>query len=451
MPHAGKTAKLISGEHSFSAIGEDGSAFRRVVRSAAETRYSRGLEGISMLKLFTLVSVALVCGLISNVSAQTTRPTRAQIGVYYFANYHPNDARNAKQKGPGWSEWELVKNAKPRFEGHEQPKVPLWGYTDESDPKAMAQKIDAAADNGVDAFIFDWYYYNDGPFLEKALDDGYLHAPNRSRVKFALMWANHDWMDMHPYTPNEAMKVLYPGKVTPEAFDAITDHIVKDYFTQPSYWTIDGKPYFSFYELSKLLDNFGSVEATRAALDRFRAQATAAGLPGIHLNAVVWGQPVLPGEQKPADAAKLVKDLGFDSVTSYTWAHHAPLSALKNDYNAVRDAYNDYWSKATTAYGMPYFPNVSMGWDGSPRSIPTAEVDHVGYGPHYIVGNTPARFKDALAIARDRLAQQPDTYGPRVLTINSWNEWTEGSYIEPDTTYGLGYLEAIKDVFGVAR
>ncbi len=39
---------------------------------------------------------------------------------------------------------------------------------------------------------------------------------------------------------------------------------------------------------------------------------------------------------------------------------------------------------------------------------------------------------------------------PPILTINAWNEWTEGSYLEPDTVYGLGYLEAIRDIFGKA-
>ena len=112
---------------------------------------------------------------------------------YYFGNYHPGDPRNEKSKGKGWSEWELVKAAKPRFPGHHQPNVPLWGYTDESDPKVMAQKIDAAADHGIDAFIFDWYYYDDGPFLDRPIDEGFLKATNNARLKFAFMWANHDW------------------------------------------------------------------------------------------------------------------------------------------------------------------------------------------------------------------------------------------------------------------
>ena len=70
---------------------------------------------------------------------------------------------------------------------------------------------------------------------------------------------------------------MYPGKVSPAAFEKICDHLIKDYFLHPSYWKIDGKPYFSFYDLSKLLENFGSVEATRVGLDKFRAKVKAAG------------------------------------------------------------------------------------------------------------------------------------------------------------------------------
>ena len=56
----------------------------------------------------------------------------------------------------------------------------------------MAQKIDVAADHGIDTFIFDWYWYDGMPFLEGHLNEGYLGARNNDRVKFYLMWANHD-------------------------------------------------------------------------------------------------------------------------------------------------------------------------------------------------------------------------------------------------------------------
>ena len=381
------------------------------------------------------------------LTAPAESKQRVTVASYYFGNYHPGDPRNVKNKGPDWSEWELVKAAKPRFPGHQQPKVPLWGYTDEADPKVMEQKIAAAADHGVDAFIFDWYYYNDGPFLDRPIDDGFLKAGNNSRLKFAFMWANHDWQEIQPYKRGTERKVLYPGVVTPESFDRICDHVIKDYFPHPSYWKIDGKPYFSFYDLTMLLKNFGSAEATRAALDKFRAKTTAAGLPGLHLNAVVWGQPILPGEKTPADPVKLVKDLGFDSVTSYVWIHHVPLPKQQTDYNYVRDAYFRYWDEAERKFNVPYYPNVTMGWDPSPRAHQDDKFGNFGYPfTNTIGGNTPARFKEALELTKQRLLANPN--GPRILNINCWNEWTEGSYLEPDAINGMQYLEAVREVFG---
>jgi ketosteroid isomerase-like protein len=383
------------------------------------------------------------------------RPLRAaadkiDVAVYYFGNFHPGDPRNARSKGEGWSEWELVKAARPRFPGHQQPKVPLWGYGDESDPAVMARKIDAAADHGIDAFIFDWYYYDDGPFLDRSLDRGFLKAANNSRLRFALMWANHDWVEIHPYRRGAPQKVLYPGGVKPETFSKICDHVIGDYFSHPSYWRIDGRPYFSFYDLSKLIANFGSVQGTRAALDAFRQKARAAGLPGLHLNTVVWGRTILPGEKTPADPARLVSDLGFDSVTSYVWVHHVSLDDLVTPYDLARDAYVKYWDSAEGIFRVPYFPNVSMGWDSSPRAAQDDAFGNFGYPfTNTIGGNTPERFRAALELTRDRLLSKPA--GARVVTINSWNEWTEGSYLEPDTISGMRYLEAVRDVFGAPQ
>jgi hypothetical protein len=388
----------------------------------------------------TLVLLLALAGL------ATTSASKVTVASYYFGNYHPGDPRNERAKGHGWSEWELVKGAKPRFPGHHQPNVPLWGYGDESDPAVMAKKIDAAADHGIDAFIFDWYYYDDGPFLDRPIDRGFLKARNNRRLKFAFMWANHDWFDIQPYRRGAPQKLLYPGRVSPATFDRIGDHLVKDYFRRPNYWKVDGKPYFSVYELTKLVESFGSVPATRAALDRLRGKAVAAGLPGVHFNAVVWGQTILPGETKPVDSAQLIKELGFDSVTSYVWVHHVSLPDRQTGYNQVRDGYFRYWDAAEHQFGVPYFPNVTMGWDSSPRADQRDEFADVGYPfMNTIGGNTPERFREALELTKQRLLRQKS--GPRILNINCWNEWTEGSYLEPDTVHGMAYLDAVKAVF----
>ena len=376
-------------------------------------------------------------------------PHSCQVACYYFPNYH-QDARNRAVHGPGWSEWTLVKHARPRFPGHRQPRVPLWGYEDEADPAAMARKIDAAADHGIDAFLFDWYWYDDGPFLERGLDKGFLHAPNNARLKFALMWANHDWVDIHPAKLNEVRhpRLLYPGTVTRETFDAIVDRVIERYMAHPSYWLIDGCPYFSIYELAKLREGLGGIEPTRDALADFRAKVKAAGFPDLHLNAVVWSVRILPDETTLQHPNELLSTLGFDSIASYVWVHHDVLDTFpETDYDAARDRYLRYWAEVERTFDLPYLPNVTVGWDPSPRTVRSDAYLNAGYPfTPTLANNTPERFREALALAKERLDRR--TAGPRFLSLNAWNEWTEGSYLEPDTEHGWGYLEAIRDVFG---
>jgi len=88
-----------------------------------------------------------------------------------------------------------------------------------------------------------------------------------------------------------------------------------------------------------------------------------------------------------------------------------------------------------------------MGWDSSPRTVQSDKFINHGY-PFMATmsGNTPEAFRTALTKAKAWLDRRDPA--DRILTINAWNEWTEGSYLEPDTVNGMGYLEAIKAVFG---
>ncbi|MEE4195402.1 MAG: glycoside hydrolase family 99-like domain-containing protein [Anaerolineae bacterium] len=375
---------------------------------------------------------------------------KAFVAVYYFPNYHV-DPRNEVVHGPGWTEWELVKQAVPRWSGHAQPRIPLWGYTDEADPAQMAQKIDAAAEHGIDGFLFDWYWYDDGPYLQGGLDDGFLAAENNHRLKFALMWANHNWIDIHPARWQGNPALLYPGAVTEDTFEAMTDTIIARYFHYPSYWLLDGSPYFSIYDLGTLVHSFGGGERAAGLLRRFREKVIAAGFPDLHLNAVVWGgtnwADFVPAQADALETAALsVKALGFDSVTSYVWIHHVPLTQFpETPYAAVQQEYCAYRRKASQVFGqagLSYHPNVTMGWDASARTQPTEPHANLGY-PYMpaMSGNTPAAFQqaveDTVAFLENIAPDQP------IFTVNAWNEWTEGSYLEPDTIHGMGYLDAL--------
>ena len=91
-----------------------------------------------------------------------------------------------------------------------------------------------------------------------------------------------------------------------------------------------------------------------------------------------------------------------------------------------------------------------MGWDPSPRADQSQTFDNSRYPfMNTMKDNTPENFRVALEMARQRLLAE--TNGLRILNLNCWNEWTEGSYLEPDTVHGMAYLEAIKTVFKDAK
>ena len=76
-----------------------------------------------------------------------------QVAAYYFPNWHV-DEFNERKHGKGWTEWELLKYARPRFENHQQPKIPLWGYENEADPRVMEKKIEKTCSRCCEIFVF---------------------------------------------------------------------------------------------------------------------------------------------------------------------------------------------------------------------------------------------------------------------------------------------------------
>jgi hypothetical protein len=88
-----------------------------------------------------------------------------------------------------------------------------------------------------------------------------------------------------------------------------------------------------------------------------------------------------------------------------------------------------------------------MGWDSSPRANQEEPFEDHGY-PFMgtMADNTPENFRKALLQMKQYLEKHPGAQ--KIFNINCWNEWTEGSYLEPDTIHGMAYLEAVQEVFG---
>ena len=349
------------------------------------------------------------------------------VAAYVWPSCH-HDKRLGDVPWPeGEGEWEIIKKGTPRFEGHYQPKIPLWGYEPDNDPKVMERWIDAATDHGVNVFIFDWYWYNDGPFLESSINDGFLKANNNEKMKFYIMWANHDMPQklINPYKFTD-YKVKWDGDADLETFKAIVDRVIKQYFSKPNYYKIDGKPVFSLFSQKDFLDGVGGLEKGAEAIDYFRNETKKAGFDGLHLQQIVFGPP---GEEM----VKNIETLGVDSVTMYNWGGPHPQDYIRWGEQALERR-----KKSDEALSVPFIPNAAIGWDNSPR-FPKYTKENIVH-----LNKSPKAFASFLQRAKEYCDQRPGQ--PKLITIFAWNEWIEGSYLLPDMKYGYGYLEVVKKV-----
>ena len=350
------------------------------------------------------------------------------VAAYVWPSLH-DEKRSRETLWPdGIGEWEIIKKGTPRFQGHYQPKVPLWGYEMDNDPKVMEKWINAATDHGVNVFIFDWYWFGGEPFLESSINDGFLKAPNNEKMDFYLMWANHDvkrnYWNVHKYKNDTTQ--LWDGAVDLKNFKKIVHRVIEQYFHKPNYFKINGKPVFSIFSLHNLMEGFRGKDETRKALEYFRAETKKAGFPGLHIQLIANGRPK---EDKVND----ISFLGIDSATKYNWGGPHPEDYMQWGREAM-----DRRQRWTEAIDIPYFPNASIGWDDTPRFPDKGIKDVVHYN------KSPKSFSYFLQKAREYVDDHPEH--PRLITLFSWNEWIEGGYLLPDAKYGFQYLEAVKRV-----
>ena len=388
-------------------------------------------------------------------AANTFRDVAVQKEIEVVCVYYPHWHRYPK--GDEWfgaenwkeGEWTFVKTAKPRFPGHRQPLVPSTGYLDGADPKDVEKEIALASDAGIDVFLYDYYWYDGKVTQEESLEKGFLGAANRDRMKFALMWCYHERRDQFRPKLGEPRRVLMSLAHTKEEFLGLIRYSAEHYFNKPEYWRKDGRLFFSIYDAPYFCSKRGNdAGRIKAELDEARGIVRAAGLGELHFNAQGAGPKL----------ADFMADCGFDSLTDYnTSPYHMPdemTSAMRAkgvweiDYRSSFPTVRRRWQEMS-AKRLPYIPNVTTGWDSTPRCrldepYPWKALDY----PYTMsfTNNTPEAFREILSEAKAHAENDPKK--PGAVYINGWNEYTEGTYLLPNNFDADGALRAINAVFG---
>ncbi len=385
--------------------------------------------------LFLCLAMAL-----ASVNLNAQKKKTYDVAAYLYPAYAYGDPRLRPFWPEGFGEWETVMTMQKRNPGHYWDRKPVWGPVNEADPAVMEMEIEQATRHGVNVFIFDWYWFDGRPFMETTLTDGFLKAPNKDKMKFYLMWANHN---VENYWDTRISKyggenIIWRGGVDREEFEKICKRNIEMFFKQPNYYKIDGKPVFMIYEVTTFIEGIGGVDAAIDALKWFRKEVKKAGFPDLELQFTMWNSQfnysgvdaAKASTESPRDA--FIRRLGFNSMSHYQFCHFANVD---QDYEKVLEEVYPEWDRLEKEFTIPYYPHISIGWDNSPRTGESAVTRE----------NTPERFEGALRKAKAWVDARPNLHP--LITINSWNEWTETSYLEPDNVYGYGYLEAVKKVF----
>lgn len=361
-----------------------------------------------MRYLFGLLMASYVACLLA-----ASRPVQAQVptnvGVYYFPGWR-NDTPFAPSNRP----WERIQRFKER--------EPLLGWYDEGGDDVMRQHIDWMLGAGLKYVVFDWYWDVDNKvYLDHALS-AYFRSPNHARLPFSIMWANH-------------------GKAPSNRanWDRMVDFWVRFYAPRPEMLRVDGKPVI-FIFLARDLDasarKFGSSAAELLAAAQ--AKARDAGLPGLYFVAGATSEETAVIK----DAAKT----GYGAVTMYN-LHRPPfVQNESHSYRELDDAYRAHWRTYESVSPVPIIFPMTSGWDKRPwgGSPDPRHDDSLAVPSEFEVHLSAA--KTAIEAGKLRPGQTA-----RWGLICCWNEFGEGSFIEPTRALGTVLIDKVKLVFGATR
>ena len=344
-----------------------------------------------------------------------------QTVCYTFNPWHPSPYME-NTFGKGWTEYETMRMARPQFPGHYQPKRPLWGCFNEADPEWAAREIDLASSSGIDAFMIDWYWHEGTMFYHEQLEQGFLKAPNRDKMKFAVMWANHHWPNLYPAPEQGQEATLLPQNYSDDDMTRVCEYCIEHYFTQPNYFKIKNKPVFAIFWGNHLTKYFTAAKLHKI-FDDWQDRARKSGLDGIHFQT-----------SAEYDEHSPLTEAGFDSATDYhAWAGGEP--GKTSPYVRMCETAIKRWAERARVK-VPYFPECPVGWDNSPR---------YGKKAHVYLNRTADQFERLLVAAKHFVTAKK--LDPPIIYMGAWNEWTEDHYLLPDEVYGYSYLEAVKRQF----
>lgn len=343
----------------------------------------------------------------------------------YLPQFH-RVKENDEWWGERFTDWVAAKKAKPLFEGHYQPHIPLDGnYYDLSKKESMEWQARLMKKYDVDGLCFFHYWFKDGRrILEKPAEN--LLGWKDIDMPFCFCWANESWARTwnaipganvwticnadHKENHMQSPFLLEQGYGSKKEWEEHFMYLLP-FFKDERYVRIEGKPVFQFYRA-------GQIYCLDDMLVLWQKLAKQNGLPGLYIMAANVNGRLRPGVDaeflyEPSKCFGSVKERSMKGVSAYL--------------------YDEIWQSILQSRGVyqrQYFCGL-VSFDTTPRKKE--------YGT-YVGGATPEKFGKYMSA----LMRKSEESGNNVVFVTAWNEWGEGNHLEPDERYQYQWLQQLK-------
>jgi len=355
-----------------------------------------------------------------------------KIIALYLPQFH-TIPENDEWWGKGFTDWVNVKKAKPIFNGHKQPRIPLNNnYYDLCQVETIRWQAQLAEKYNLYGFCFYHYWFNGKLLLEKPAE--LLLANKDIDTHFCFSWANEPWARTWD---GKAHQMLMPQEYGNKEDWVKHFQYLLPFFQDERYIKENNCPMFLIYKSV-------SIPCAAEMMELWNEMAQKAGFNGIHF------VETLRDGSCDSRSLPFKARMEFEPIRT-----NMQQGFIKLNYKRLRRRLIKSWNAlfhSNIPLNKPFlfadvaqrsiellspegtYGGIFIGWDNTPRR---------GLASTIVLPPTKAEFKEYLS---KKLAQTQQYYHTNYLFINAWNEWAEGTVLEPDEVHRYEYLESILEI-----
>ena len=363
---------------------------------------------------------------------------KTKLIAWYLPQYHCIP-ENDEFWGKGFTDWVTVKNAKPLYKGHQQPRVPLNNnYYDLSIKDNIVWQTKLAKDNGIYGFgIYHYWFNNEKNILTRPVD--IINDNKDIDIHYFLAWDNANWkrswsaIDGNSWAPiadNNRGNQKDNGILIPYILGNEPDwanhfnHIVH-HFKDGRYIKVDNKPIFVILQYDDEIKKMCQYWNALAQENGFE------GMYFIYKNKrwFEWDKDAIRFNYEPHFDAWQNPSIWERRLEKLKKILHIPTGTAFYNYNTI---WNNILKSAEKS-SKNEFLGAFVNYDDSPRRSRKGKI---------VKGASPQKFKKYLS----KLIKISTKQDKDFIFITAWNEWGEGAYMEPDNINKYEYLYVIKEL-----